>query len=328
MLPSIQPAEIAKLTLLMFLAAIFSGEKRVDVNPQFFSIGAGLALLSALMSIVFGQPLLGGVVSLAAIYFIYRFGGVAKNLYEGLGVFSAILLAVVGLVAAQPDWGTSLIMVCMSVGLFFVAGAKLKYFAVSGIVAAGALTPIVMSKQYIADRFSAFLNPTADVLGAGYHLYQSLLAIGSGGFFGLGFGFSRQKYEYLPEAHADSIFAVIGEEVGFFGITLMIVAFGVFAYRGLRIAFGAEDRYAMLLSSGIVTWIVMQAVINMMVNVGLLPNTGVPIPFISQGGSSIMAILAAVGVLLNISKFSDYSARSGNGLFQGSRFLRVIKRWR
>jgi cell division protein FtsW len=151
-------------------------------------------------------------------------------------------------------------------------------------------------------RFLTFLNPGADPLGTGYHINQALLAIGSGGLFGLGFGRSRQKYNFLPEAPSDSIFAIIGEELGMVGCLFLIALFAIVVWRGLLIARKAPDMFGRMLALGITCWIGFQAVLNMGALTGLLPLTGVTLPFVSLGGSSLMMIMAVSGILLNISK--------------------------
>jgi cell division protein FtsW len=151
-------------------------------------------------------------------------------------------------------------------------------------------------------RLTTFLHPDRDPLGSSYHIRQALLGLGSGGWFGVGIGQSRQKYEYLPEANTDSIFAIIGEETGFVGSVAVILLFVFASWRGFRIAKRATDGFGRLLAIGITSWISVQTIINLSAMVALLPLTGVPLPFVSYGGSSLIIILAAVGILLNISK--------------------------
>ena len=170
-----------------------------------------------------------------------------------------------------------------------------------------ALWILIKLEPYRFDRISSFLDPGADPKGIGYQISQALLAVGSGGFFGLGLGHSRQKFNYLPEPVGDSIFAVIGEELGLLGGVALIVLFVLFAMRGFRVAKNAPDVFGRLVATGITTWIVMQAFINIGANIALVPFTGIPLPFISYGGTSIIFLMAAVGILLNISKFSDLS---------------------
>ena len=171
-----------------------------------------------------------------------------------------------------------------------------------------AIWGLIWAAPYRAARLLTFLNPANDPLGAGYHINQALIALGSGGFFGYGFGRSRQKFNFLPESSSDSIFAIAGEELGFLGISLLILLpFVVFVWRGLMVARKAPDAFGRLLAVGITTWIGLQAVINIGAIIGLIPLTGVPLPFISQGGSSLVFVLAASGILLNISRQTIYT---------------------
>jgi len=191
---------------------------------------------------------------------------------------------------------------------------------------------VVQNTGYIFNRFIAFMNPDIDPLGAGYHIQQSLIAVGSGGFLGHGFGNSRQKFEYLPEAQGDSIFAIASEELGFMRVALIVIAFAIVAIRGLSIAEKAPDRFGRLLAIGITIWITFQAFINIAVTLSLFPTTGVPLPFISYGGSALLTTLAAVGILLNISKQAHETGiyRRGNGRSYStrSRRLSIFKRKR
>ncbi|HLC38550.1 MAG TPA: putative lipid II flippase FtsW [Patescibacteria group bacterium] len=216
--------------------------------------------------------------------------------------FAAILTLTLFLVMREPDMGTAVILAAIGFGIYFMAGAKLWHLSlfipIIGIVG----WILIKSEPYRWARVIAFINPGKDVLGVSYHINQTLIAIGSGGWWGLGFGNSRQKYNYLPEAHTDSIYAIICEEFGFLRAVLVILAFIFFAIRGLAIVKRAPNNYGRLLASGIIIWFVGQAFINLAVMLGFLPFTGVPLPFISFGGTSLVISLAAVGILMNISK--------------------------
>jgi cell division protein FtsW len=172
-----------------------------------------------------------------------------------------------------------------------------------------------MSAQYRRDRFLAFLDPEADPLGHGYHIIQSKIAVGSGGLFGRGLMGGIQKLFYLPEAHTDSIFAVISEEVGLLGATFVLVCFAVIAWRGLRAALAAPDRFGSFLALGITAMVVVQAFVNLSVVLGLMPTKGIPLPLVSSGGSSLLVNLAAIGVLLNI---SQHGVSALNAVEQGA----------
>ncbi len=208
-----------------------------------------------------------------------------------------------GLIMAEPDMGTSIVLAGTCMLMLYVAGAPLRLFAVLIPAVVGALSGLVVLAPYRLRRLTSFLDPFADRLGASYHINQVLIALGSGGLFGLGLGQSRQKYSYLPEATTDSIFAIIGEETGLLGALAVLAAFVFFCWRGFRIAGQARDMQGRLLAGGITTWIGLQALTNMAAMVSLIPLTGVPLPFISYGGSSTIATLAAIGLLLSVSRF-------------------------
>ena len=198
--------------------------------------------------------------------------------------------------------GTAIILGIIGVGMYFVAGANILHLLLSLPILGGLFWFLVKKAPYRLARITTFLDPSQDILGISYHIHQTLIAIGSGGLWGLGFGNSRQKYNYLPEAHTDSIFAIICEELGFLRAIFVIILFAVFALAGLGVAKRAPNNFGRLLAFGIVLWFVGQAFVNLAVMLGLLPFTGVPLPFISYGGSSLVISLAAVGILLNISK--------------------------
>ncbi len=225
-----------------------------------------------------------------------------KDFQSGFIPFVSALLLVIFLIAMQPDIGTMSIIVMISLVVYFIGGASVKYLLGLGMAGMAFLALLIRIAPYRAARFKVFLNPDLDPGGAGYHINQALLAIGSGGLFGVGFGHSRQKHLYLPEVIGDSIFAVMAEELGFVFISFLVILFGLLAYRGFFIARYAPDRFSMLLSAGIVSWISLQAFINIAAMVGLLPLTGLTLPFISYGSSSLVILLIAVGILINISK--------------------------
>jgi cell division protein FtsW len=227
-----------------------------------------------------------------------------KDFYEGLMPFLAIVGIVSFLLIKQPDMGTLGVMILISLSIFFLSGAKLSHLASLGIAGALALFVLIKTESYRMDRLTVFLHPELDPRGIGYQINQALLAIGSGGIFGLGLGHSLQKFNYLPEPVGDSIFAIIGEELGMVGAMFLVILFVFFAIRGLRIAKNAPDRFSKLVACGIVSWIIFQAFINIAAICGLIPLTGIPLPFISYGGTSIIFLMVGVGILLNISKYS------------------------
>ena len=212
-----------------------------------------------------------------------------------MGVYFALIML-------EPDMGTAGTLGLTTIIMLLAAGAKLIHFFLLGIPAVPAFIALIVAEPYRLKRLLAFRDPWADPLGAGFHIIQSLLALGSGGIFGLGLGRSRQKFWYLPEQHTDFIFSILGEELGFIGTILVLVLFLLFAWRGLRIAMTAPDFFSSILAVGITTMIVLQAVINIGVVTGSLPITGITRPLISYGGSSLLITLSAIGVLLNISR--------------------------
>src|SRR3990167_997788 len=217
-------------------------------------------------------------------------------------VFLTVVLGF--LIMSQPDLGTFSVIVGTAVICFFIAGAKPSHLFVGAVGALVLLVILIKAAQYRLQRFFVFLNPQEQTLGAAYHINQALIAIGSGGLWGLGFGQSKQKYLYLPQAHTDSIFAIIAEELGFIRAGLVILAFIYLGFKGLKIAQNAPDDFGRLLAVGVTSWLVFQAFINIAAMVNLLPFTGIPLPFISFGGTSLIISLFGVGILLNISKYS------------------------
>jgi cell division protein FtsW len=206
------------------------------------------------------------------------------------------------LVAAEPDLGTAMMLGIISFTLLFAAGARLLYLGALGAVGAVGTVFMIVLFPWRLGRVTAFLDPWADAQGTGFQVVQSLIAVGSGGTDGLGFAQGRQKMLFLPFAHSDFIFAVVGEELGLLGALTLILVFGLFLWRGVRAARRAPDRFGMLLGLGVVVGIVAQALFNISVVLSLVPTKGIPLPFISYGGSSMMLTLVSVGVLLNISQ--------------------------
>ena len=216
-----------------------------------------------------------------------------------LGVLVAL---VSGLILLQPDLGTALIAVAIVFVVVFVAGVPLPLIGGLGLLGGVSALAMALTKPYRRARIFAFLNPFADPLNSGYHGLQSLIALGSGGFFGVGLGASRQKWLYVPNAHTDFIFAILGEELGLVGTMIVIGLFVGFAYLGVRTARRAPDAFGRLVAIGVTTWIVGQAIVNMGAVTGLLPITGVPLPLVSFGGSALLVSLIAIGILANIAR--------------------------
>lgn len=233
---------------------------------------------------------------------------------DGFLPFVFLLVLSTMLVALQPDLGSFLVLSSIATIMFFIAGGNIFHLLLGGTIAGVMGLPIILSKEYVRNRFAAWVSPDDPTLaeGIGFQIKQALIAVGSGGFFGVGYGNSIQKFGYLPEVQADMIFSAMAEELGFMRIMIILGMYGVLVYRGFRIASEAPDRFGFLVATGITTWIAVQALLNIAVNTALFPLTGLTLPFISYGGSSLLAVLAGVGVLLNISAHSSYVASRGS----------------
>jgi len=227
-----------------------------------------------------------------------------ESFFEGLVPFLVICTLIAVLLIAQPDIGTLGVILLIGAFIYFAAGGRVSHLLFSALVGAIFLAVLIYSEQYRLKRWAVFLNPNLDPLGAGYQIKQALIAIGSGGLLGLGFGMSKQKYNYLPEPMGDSIFAVTAEEFGFVGAIILILLFLALIWRGFKIAKNSRSSFASLTAVGITSWIALQAFVNIGAITGLMPLTGITLPFVSYGGSSILVLLAACGILYNISKES------------------------
>lgn len=263
--------------------------------------GARRWILIAGMSFQPSELLKIGSVMLAAAYFSTIKQSVESFTY-GLGGFLAILFLPAVLLVNQPDIGT-LGIICVSVSaIFFAAGASWKQIGVVLCIGLLALATLAYMKPYIRDRVTTFFNPAQGQQAEGYQIKQSLIAIGSGGLTGRGFGQGVQKFTYLPEPMGDSIFAVVGEELGFMGAFGIVLLFLVFALRGYLVATRCTDMFGALLGVGIATYLASEAFINIAAMLGVAPLTGIPLTFISQGGSAMLASLASAGILLSVSR--------------------------
>jgi cell division protein FtsW len=256
----IQPSELAKIAVIMFVAALL--ERRMDRLNQ-----PAHALLP-----------IGLVVG-----------------------------AIVALILVQPDLGTAVVICTIAAAMVFAAGIGYQYLFGLGLAALPAVYFLIMRSEYRRRRIFAFLDPWAEPLGDGFQAIQSFIAIGTGGIFGRGLMDGVQKLFYLPEPHNDFIYAVIGEELGLVGATVVLACFGVIAWRGLRASFRAPDRFGAFLALGLTIMISFQAFFNMSVVLGLLPTKGIPLPFVSYGGSSLLINLLAMGILLNVSQHASSS---------------------
>lgn len=249
-------------------------------------------------------------MKLAMIAFLAKFLSERQKLITSFrkGLFPSLLLVFTAfaMIMLQPDLGTGTVMVGTCLVMIFIAGARISHFLALGLLGAAGFAALILSAPYRIERITSFLDPWKDPLGSGFQMIQSLYAIGPGGLFGLGLGESRQKFFYLPEPQTDFIFAILAEELGFIGGSFIILLFMLLLWRGIRIALGAPDLYGSFLAVGIIAMIAIQVMINIGVVTGLIPVTGITLPFLSYGGSSLTLMLMAIGVLLNISRYARY----------------------
>ena len=253
-----------------------------------------------------------------------------SSLENGVVPFLALLGFTILLVILERDLGTTLIVAGILLAQFLVAGGRKRHVLLLALITALCVYLFIRMEPYRLHRILAFVDPWSDPLNTGFQAIQSVVALGSGGFAGLGLGHSIQKYQWLPFAHTDFIFAIVGEETGLLGTSAVLALFGLFAYRGYRVALKAPDAFGSLLACGVTTWIALQALINIAAVTVTLPTTGIPLPFISYGGSSLAITLLAVGILLNVSTQSekvgwirhasiDLGRRNGRTLVPGDR---------
>ena len=234
--------------------------------------------------------------------FVSRKGVEIKNFLRGYLPAVTVLGLAVGLVLLEPDLGTAITMSLIAFAILFVGGTRPSHILAFFLASLPGLYFLLFSVPYRKKRIMAFLNPWADKRGTGFQIIQSFVALGSGGPFGAGLGQSKQKLFYLPASHTDFIFSIIGEELGFAGTACILILFGLFVWQGMKVAFRAEGVFERLLALGIVSLIGLEAVINIGVTAGALPTKGLPLPFISYGGSGLIFHLMAAGLLLNVAK--------------------------
>lgn len=246
-------------------------------------------------------------MKLALIIFISKY--LHKNERNNISIKKDILpilfitLLTFGLIMLQPDFGTGVIIVMSIIGILFISGLKMRFFIIAGLFGAVGAVVLILIAPYRFERILSFINPWVDPLGTGFQAIQSLFAIGPGGLLGLGLGNSIQKHFYLPEPQTDFIFAIISEELGFLGVLIVSALFLTIIYRGMKISLNAKDLFSKYLSFGITFSLAFQALLNLMVVVSLIPITGVTLPFLSYGGSSLLITLCSMGILLNISRY-------------------------
>ena len=226
-----------------------------------------------------------------------------NNVKKGVLPILIMTLIIFALIMLQPDFGTGIILVIGIMGLLFVGGVNIKFFLKIGILGIGGIIGLIIAAPYRLKRILSFLNPWSDPLGSGFQIIQSLYAIGPGGLLGYGLGGSRQKHFYLPEPQTDFIFSIISEEFGFLGVLIVSLLFCTIIFESIKIALNCNDLFGKYLSFGIVFMLSFQTILNLSVVIGLIPVTGVTLPFLSYGGSSLLITLLSMGIILNISKY-------------------------
>lgn len=271
-----------------------------------FLPGVGIKALGAKRWINLGFTVLQPAELAKLTLVIYLSAWFSMKEKRRLTAFLLLLGMIAGLIVLEPDLGTTLVIVATAMTMYFFSGAPVRQFAYVVPILIIAVLALAVSSPYRFKRMTTFLNPENDPQGASYHIRQATIALGSGGFFGVGLGKSRQKYEYLPEANTDSIFAIIGEETGFIGATSLLAVFFMLIARGFQIARRIEESFGRFLALGITSWFAYQVILNIAAIVALVPLTGVPLPLISYGGSSLIVVLTGLGILVNISKFSRH----------------------
>lgn len=280
------------LCFILLILVLFFGTER-NGSKSWFGIGS------------FGvQP--SEFMKLAMIIFtskyLYNNRKEIGNIKKGVIPILLLTMIIFGLIMLQPDFGTGLILVMSVVGLLFVGGVSMKFFLKIGLIGVGGIIGLITAAPYRLKRIVSFINPWEDPLGSGFQIIQSLYAIGPGGLFGFGLGGSRQKHFYLPEPQTDFIFSIISEEFGFVGILIVSFLFITIIYTSFKIALKCNNLFGKYLAFGITFELAFQALLNLMVVVGLLPVTGVTLPFLSYGGSSLLITLVSIGIILNISR--------------------------
>lgn len=288
-----------KLALPMLLVTIF-------LLLIVFIPGIGITALGAKRWINFGFTVLQPAELAKLTLIIYLSAWFSTKEKGRLVSFLILLAVIIGLIILEPDLGTTLVIMATAVTMYFFSGAPVKQFILMIPALIVGVVGLAVASPYRFKRLTTFFNPENDPLGASYHIRQATIALGSGGLFGVGIGRSRQKYEYLPEANTDSIFAIIGEEIGFIGVVLLISVFVMLIWRGFRIARHIEDPFGRLLALGISSWIAYQVIMNIAAMVALIPLTGVPLPLLSYGGSSLIIVLSGLGILVNVSKYAKH----------------------
>lgn len=293
LMAKISTSLIKKLSLFGFLVSV--GMLIWLIIPGFGAVIHGAKRWIYIGNSIYFQP--SELTKLTTVIYLASWLQKKKKI---INVF-LLLGILVGLLMLQPDMGTAMVILATGLVMFYVSGISWLQVTLSAVVTALVGLILVIVSPYRLERWRTFINPIQDLQGSSYHINQVLLALGSGGLFGLGLGRSRQKFQYLPEASTDSIFAVIGEELGFLGSTAIIILFLVLFYQLFLMIIRESDGYRRMLAAGLLGWISIQTLINLSAMVSLVPLTGVPLPFISYGGSSLIVQMISMGILLRIS---------------------------
>jgi len=300
------------VALLLLILVLFVGEERFGARRSFFNGSI--------------QP--GELVKLVMVIYVATWLSSKKeqirDVTYGLIPFSVLIGVLAGLIVMQPDVSTAILLVLTALAMFFFAGADIFQLAAGGAISVVTFFLLINQLPHARQRLDEWLQVWHDPTRVGHHIRQALIALGSGGPFGVGLGQGQQKLGYLPAPHTDSIFAVLGEELGFVGCLMVIGLFVLLAYRGFQVALKAPDAFAALLACGVTCWLVFQASINVAVMTGLIPFTGIALPFISSGGSAMVFSLAGVGLLLSVSRGKRIGKQAGKGTFWRAT---VDRRW-
>ncbi|HEY66656.1 MAG: putative lipid II flippase FtsW [Chloroflexi bacterium] len=300
------------VALLLLVLVLFVGDERFGARRSFFGGSVQPGELAKLATAIYVAAWLASK------------GDQIRDVTYGLVPFAILIGMVAGLIVMQPDISTAVLIVLTALAMFFFAGADIFQLAIGGIVSGITFLVLINQLPYARQRIDEYLQIWRDPTRVGYHIQQALIALGSGGLFGVGLGQGQEKLGYLPAAHTDSIFAVLGEELGFVGCLVVVGLFVLLAYRGFKIALEASEPFAALLACGITCWLTFQALINVAVMTGLLPFTGIALPFISSGGSAMVVSLAGVGLLLSVSR----GRRVGKQVRKGERRrAHLDRRW-
>jgi cell division protein FtsW len=308
---------------LLLVPIVMRVDYRTYRQPTFIWTGVAVVGL-ALVAVLFGHPVNGasrwlGIGSLGVqpselakvVVIVFMAALLERRMDQisespkALMPIGIVLAAVVGLILAEPDLGTAVSIVMIAAVMLFAAGIKYSYVLTLILTGAPALVLLVETSAYRKRRITSFLNPWADPLGDGYQMVQSMIAVGTGGVFGRGLMGGVQKLFFLPEPHNDFIYSVIAEELGLIGATVVLACFCVITWRGMRTAMRAPDRFGAFLAIGLTTMMVFQAFFNISVVLGLVPPKGIPLPFVSYGGSSLLINLIGMGILLNVSQHAS-----------------------